>query len=63
MEGLINKSLKKEDLDKYLKMDEMPMRNTVANHPSINFKTDLHSILYQTMEDRDSDFQTIIKMY
>ena len=63
MEKLINKTLRKEDVAKYVGKNDRPIRNTVATKPAISFTTDLHSILYKSKEDRDNDFEVLMEMY
>ena len=63
MEKLINKQIRKQDIENYITKNDRPIRNTVATKPAISFTTDLHSILYSSNEDRDNDFEVLIEMY
>lgn len=63
MNKLTNKTIRENELNTYVESGELPFKNEVGGKPAVSFDSTSHSYLYNSVEDRDADFDTIVEMY
>ena len=63
MENLINKTINKEDITRYVDAGDLPVKGTMGDKPSFTFMSESHTYIYKSVEERDADLDTIFKMF